>query len=496
MNVGTYELRDLIGEGGMGAVYRGRDPRFDRPVAIKVLHPHFQRNPDIVARFKAEAVIQAKLNHPNIVSVLDFVADDQHLAIVMEFVEGIPLDRMIEQGNGPLDPDLVVDLFGQALSGIGFAHSKGLVHRDLKPSNILVQTFDDGDLLAKIADFGVAKILGTEKLRTATTAKMGTLAYMSPEHLRSPKCVDARSDLYSLGVTLFEALTGRVPLDADTEYELMRQIVETPVPPARSLNASLPPAFDAILARATAKDPAERYQSAAAFRDALRVVTGRDGETVASAEAPEPAPKATAPAAGASSASIPASELLSLRARVAAAVGWLYWIAGTTLASQIAAILGSDWSPLLGFSIVPALASMGARGGLNANIVESLITEIVASMFVAFPLAMAILGGRGKGWAFVASLVLYGLDTLLLAADGVWLGVLLHAVALAFVLRGYLAHRTLLRQPAPPSRPTPARGAGFLTTVCGQCGGSGRTYRTGRLGAQECTGCNGRGQVA
>jgi serine/threonine-protein kinase len=269
LRAGPYELLDLIGEGGMGTVYRGRDPRFDRPVAVKLLHPQLGRNQDVVERFKAEAVIQAKLNHPNIVSVLDFVADEQQFAIVMEFVEGTPLDRLIESSHGPLAPDLVATVFSQVLSGIGFAHARGLVHRDLKPSNVLVQTFDDGGVLAKIADFGVAKILGSEKLRTATTAKMGTLAYMSPEHLRSPKNVDARSDLYSLGVALFEALTGRVPFDADTEYELMRQIVETPVPSVRSLNASLPPAFDAIVSRATAKDPAHRFQTAAEFKDAL-----------------------------------------------------------------------------------------------------------------------------------------------------------------------------------------------------------------------------------
>jgi serine/threonine protein kinase len=289
MRAGPYELLELIGEGGMGTVYRGRDPRFDRPVAIKALHPQLKRDPDVVERFKAEAVIQAKLNHPNIVSVLDFVADDQHLAIVMEFVEGVPLNRMIEQSRGPLDPDLVVTLFAQALSGIGFAHAKGLVHRDLKPSNILVQTFDDGEVIARIADFGVAKILGTEKFRTATTAKMGTLAYMSSEHLRSPKSVDARSDLYSLGVTLFEALTGQVPFDADTEYELMRQIVETPVPPVRSLNRSLPPVFDAVVARATAKDPPQRFQTAAEFRDALRMI-GADGSARAQPALRAPVP--------------------------------------------------------------------------------------------------------------------------------------------------------------------------------------------------------------
>jgi serine/threonine-protein kinase len=299
--IGSYEVVDLIGEGGMGAVYRGRDPRFDRPVAIKVLHPQFQRDPGVVERFKAEAVIQAKLNHPHIVTVLDFVAEPGALAIVMEFVDGLPLGNIVE-AKGALAIDRTVRLVDQVLSAMGYAHKRGLVHRDIKPSNILVQSIE-GEEYAKVMDFGIAKILGSEKLRTATGAKMGTLAYMSPEHVRSPKHVDARSDIYSLGVVLFELLTGCVPFDAETEYELMRRIVQEAPPDPRSLTASLPEALTAVVARALAKDPAERYHSCEEMRRALALV--RSGGERVPAPAPAPA-RALAPSAAPAPLPVPA----------------------------------------------------------------------------------------------------------------------------------------------------------------------------------------------
>ncbi|MCL4818297.1 MAG: serine/threonine protein kinase [Vicinamibacteria bacterium] len=266
--IGSYEVLGLLGEGGMGAVYRGRDPRFDREVAIKVLHDQFRRDPGVVERFKSEAVIQAKLNHPHIVSVLDFVADDVHLAIVMEHVEGPPLDEVIRAAEGPLPVDRAVRLMDQVLSAMAFAHKRGLVHRDIKPSNILVQHLE-GQEYAKVTDFGIAKILGSEKVRTATGAKMGTLAYMSPEHVQSPKGVDARSDVYSLGVVLYEMLTGRVPFDADSEYGLMRAIVEQPAPRVRAGSRGASEAVVAVVDRALAKEPTQRFQDCEAMQQAL-----------------------------------------------------------------------------------------------------------------------------------------------------------------------------------------------------------------------------------
>ncbi|MCL4818299.1 MAG: protein kinase [Vicinamibacteria bacterium] len=253
----------------MGSVYRGRDPRFDRAVAIKVLHDQFRHDPGVVERFKSEAVIQAKLNHPHIVSVLDFVADDRHLAIVMEHVEGVALDGLIAESAGALDLERVARLMDQVLMAISYAHKRGLVHRDIKPSNILVQRLDDQEF-GKVTDFGIAKILGSDKLRTATGAKMGTLAYMSPEHVISPKSLDLRSDIYSLGVVLFEALTGSVPFDAESEYELMRQIVESPVERALEKVPADSAGLQGVLGRALAKRPADRFESCDEMAGALR----------------------------------------------------------------------------------------------------------------------------------------------------------------------------------------------------------------------------------
>ena len=267
-NVGSYEVLEILGDGGMGTVYKGRDPRFDRLVAIKVLHPQYQRDPEVVERFKSEAVIQAKLNHPNIVTVFDFIATSDTLAMVMEFVDGMPLSQVIEECRGPMAPVRAVGLIRQVLSAMGYAHGEGLVHRDIKPSNVAVQTIG-GEEIAKVMDFGIAKILGSAKLKTATGATMGTLAYMSPEQIRSPKNVDARSDVYSIGVVLYEMLTGTSPFSADSEFEMMQQIVSATVRRPNAAGALVSQSLLRIIEDAMAIDPNSRFASCQDFRQAL-----------------------------------------------------------------------------------------------------------------------------------------------------------------------------------------------------------------------------------
>jgi len=167
-----YELAEELGEGGMATVYRARDLRFGRTVAVKLLHAQFGRDPEIASRFAAEAEIQARLLHPNIVTVYELVVEGETLAMVMEHVPGLALDRWIER-RGAMPPALAVEVLQQVLAGVAHAHRLGIVHRDLKPSNVLVRE-EGGRLLAKVMDFGVAKILGEAKRRTAADAKMGT----------------------------------------------------------------------------------------------------------------------------------------------------------------------------------------------------------------------------------------------------------------------------------------------------------------------------------
>lgn len=262
-----YELLGPIGEGGMGSVARALDLRFHRTVAVKVLHRHFARDPDVVARFAAEARIQAALLHPAITRVYELVVEADILAMVMELVEGDSLEQLLES-RGRLSPRETTEIFRQVLLGLDYAHSQGVVHRDVKPSNILLLAHERS-WSAKLVDFGIAKVLGVEKSRTAAGAKMGTLAYMAPEQIRSPRDVCASADIYAAGAAMFEALAGRIPFDADSEYDLIRQVLDSPVPSLRAVAPGTPDHIARAVARALEKDPAHRFPTASSFAAAL-----------------------------------------------------------------------------------------------------------------------------------------------------------------------------------------------------------------------------------
>jgi serine/threonine protein kinase len=265
--IGRYEVLSVLGDGGMGTVYKARDPRFDRIVALKVLHPQLQRDPGTLERFKIEAVIQAKLNHPHIVVVYDFLEEGSQVALVMQHAPGKALDRLLqEQGRMPIAR--AVALLVQVLDAIQYAHENGLVHRDLKPANILVESTEVGDFV-RVTDFGVAKVLGATRGRTATGARIGTLDYMAPEQLRHPKDVDGRADIYALGVVLYELLTGVVPFDDDTELGLMQKIVESHIDLPRSREPSIPTALEEVILRAMAREPHARFCNCRDFRAEL-----------------------------------------------------------------------------------------------------------------------------------------------------------------------------------------------------------------------------------
>jgi beta-lactam-binding protein with PASTA domain/predicted Ser/Thr protein kinase len=254
-----YRVLRRIGSGGMADVWLAEDTHLQRQVALKVLHRRFIQDREFVARFQREAESAAGLQHPNIVSVFDRGEDDGVNYIAMRYVEGPTLKELIDRG---LTPEQAVALIRQVLEGARFAHRNGIVHRDLKPQNVIV----DGEGKAVVTDFGIARA-GVSEI-TQTGSVMGTPHYLSPEQAQGFE-VTAVSDLYSIGVILYEALTGRVPFEGESAVAVaMKQVSQTPQRPS-SINPQVTPALDAVVMRALEKDPGQRFQSADAFIAAL-----------------------------------------------------------------------------------------------------------------------------------------------------------------------------------------------------------------------------------
>ncbi|MDT7806962.1 MAG: eukaryotic-like serine/threonine-protein kinase [Acidobacteriota bacterium] len=259
---GNYKIEQKLGEGGMGEVFRGVDMMLEREVAIKFLRPELASQSQVVERFRSEAVTLAKLNHPNIATLFNFMRQGDSFIMVLEFVRGVTLDHVIQQ-RGAIPVEQAVPIFCQVLDGIQEAHNYGIIHRDIKPANMMLT--EKGTL--KVLDFGIARILGTARM-TRQGNIIGTIEYMSPEQVRGFE-TDARSDIYSLGMLLYEMLTGRCPFDIQNEFELMRaQIEQYPMPP-RQLNPAIPEAVEQAIWKSIAKDPAQRFQNAAEFRGFL-----------------------------------------------------------------------------------------------------------------------------------------------------------------------------------------------------------------------------------
>ena len=270
---GRYELTHLIARGGMAQVYRAMDRQLERPVALKVLFPELSVDRTFVERFRREAQAAANLSHPNIVPVFDWGEDDGSYFIVMEYVEGRPLSAVLRDPQR-LPSRQIATIGAGVAAALAFAHRHGVVHRDVKPGNVLITP--DGDV--KVTDFGIARAMNTEESLTQTGAVMGTAAYFSPEQAEG-KGVDARSDIYSLGVVLYEMAVGRPPFTGDSPVAVAsKHVRDMPVLP-RVANPAVPAAFEAVVMKALSKNPADRYASAEELRaDLLRFADGRPVE--------------------------------------------------------------------------------------------------------------------------------------------------------------------------------------------------------------------------
>src|SRR5262245_49871947 len=267
-----YRIARVLGEGAMGAVYEAENVLIRRRVAIKVLHAHIAQKADTLLRFEKEAQAAGRIGSTHIVEVLDMgelLGGDRYM--VMEFLEGTTLDKRI-RSRGRLTPEEAAPIIIQLLEGLDAAHRADIIHRDLKPANVFLMSGRVPPDFVKILDFGVSKFnaLNDEMSMTSTGAVLGTPYYMSPEQAKGSRQIDSRSDLYAVGVILYECITGQVPFSAETFNELILRIVLESPAPVESFVTNLDPGFAAIIHKSMAREPRERFQTAAEFQDALK----------------------------------------------------------------------------------------------------------------------------------------------------------------------------------------------------------------------------------
>lgn len=285
--LGKYEITEFIGQGGMASVYKAFQPGVERDVAIKVLHPHLATSDDFVARFLREARSSGKLHHPHIMPVIDCDSEAGVHYLVLNYIGGGTLEELLKQEKS-LPADQAVQVATQIGEALHYAHENEMIHRDIKPANImfLADTKSSSATHALLADFGIAR-LKDEANNTALTAVgslVGTPNYMSPEAAQG-ETSDERSDIYSLGVVLYEMVTGKTPYQADTLYSFLMKQANDPLPPPSELNPNVPPALEAVILKSLAKEPADRYESAPAFVAALRDAAANPGKAMPRAAA-------------------------------------------------------------------------------------------------------------------------------------------------------------------------------------------------------------------
>ena len=299
--VGDYQIVEALGAGGMGKVFKVRNTISDRIEAMKVLLPDLAGEPDLADRFLREIKVLASLEHPNIAGLRTAMRFENQLLMVMEYVEGVTLDHRLQQG--PLPFPEAARCIGQVLAALSYAHGRGVIHRDIKPANMMLTR--DGTV--KLMDFGIAKSATDRKL-TMTGTTMGSLYYMSPEQIQGAQTLDARSDLYSVGVSLYELVTGKHPFDGDSQFAIMSaHLQQNPVPPI-TLDPRLPQGLNDLILFSVNRDPNTRFQTAEAFRNALNSVAGLAAAAPVAAPAPAAAAAGAAPQAARAAPAAPAAK--------------------------------------------------------------------------------------------------------------------------------------------------------------------------------------------
>jgi len=292
-NVGPYRIIEQLGQGGMASVFKAYHPALDRFVAIKVLHPAFKEDPNFLSRFQREARVVARLEHPHIVPIYDFAEHHGQPYLVMKYIEGVTLKARLAER--PLNKDEAIEIVEAVGSALSYAHDSGVLHRDIKPSNVLLSP--DGGIY--LADFGLARIAEAGASTLSKDVMLGTPQYISPEQAKGLGDLDEGTDVYSLGVVLYEVVVGRVPFNADTPFSIIHDHIYTPLPPPSMINPHVPPRVEAVLMKALEKDRRNRYASVEqlveAFRAAVLGLGGQQAEPISVTRKADPA--STPPAA-------------------------------------------------------------------------------------------------------------------------------------------------------------------------------------------------------